>query len=353
MTSIRDNTSQWVSHPSMAQPGISHLQDKLYVVTMLENPVRYRTRYQNYWAFEKHMRESGAELYVAEIAFGDRQHEITSPDNPNHLQLRTRDEIWHKENALNLLIHRLPADAKYIAWLDADIQFVRPDWVQETMHLLQSVDIIQMFSEAIDLNSFGEMGKIHQGMMKCYVEDVPSINAPGHYHHPHHHHWRHHHHHGWFDDMTEAATPTYWHPGYAWAARKDALNKLGGLIDWAILGSGDWHMAWGLLGRMNEHLHQGLSDNYKNWCLQWEKRAEREIRRNVGYMSGTILHRYHGNKQKRYYGERWDFLSKSKFDPLKDLVKDHQGLWQLNSDCTWLRDGIRSYNRLRDEDDRS
>jgi len=352
MTSMQYNVSQWATHPSLSKPGIGHIPEKLYVLCMLENPVRYRSRYENFWKFQKHVEDSGGQLYVAEIAFGDRPFEITKPDNPQHLQLRTRSEIWHKENALNLLMKKLPDDAKYIAWLDADIMFIRTDWVQETMHLLQSFDVVQMFSEAIDLNEYDEVGKIHQGLMKCYIEDIPSINAPQHYHHHHHHHHRHHpHHHGHFDD-SYLHQPTYWHPGYAWAARKDALDKLGGLIDWAILGSGDWHMAWALLGRCNEHLHQGLTQSYRDLCLQWEQRAENKIRRNVSYMSGTIIHRYHGNKQKRFYGERWDFLSRAKFDPAKHLTKDEQGLWVLNEDQTWLRDGIRSYNRLRDEDER-
>ena len=113
---------------------------------MLENPLRWRARYRNYWMFQRQIETSGAILYTCEIAFGGRDFEITEPNNPRHLQLRASSELWRKENALNLLGQRLPPEAKYLAWIDADVQFARPDWAQETLHLLQHYDVIQMFS---------------------------------------------------------------------------------------------------------------------------------------------------------------------------------------------------------------
>ena len=60
----------YIEHPSQAKPGIHVFPDKLYVVTMLENPLRWRSRYKNYWAFEQMCNKAGAILYTAEIAFG-------------------------------------------------------------------------------------------------------------------------------------------------------------------------------------------------------------------------------------------------------------------------------------------
>ena len=140
-----------IDHPSQARPGIHVLPEKLYVVTMLENPLRWRSRYWNYWMFERQCEAAGAILYTAEVAFGARHFEVTQADHPRHLQLRTKDEIWHKENALNLMIQRLPAEAKYIAWIDSDVTFARPDWAQETLQLLQHYDVLQMFSHAQDV----------------------------------------------------------------------------------------------------------------------------------------------------------------------------------------------------------
>ena len=126
-------------HQSHARADIQPLADSLHVLTMLENPLRWQARYRNYWMFERHVEQSGAILYTCEIAFREREFEITRAGNPRHLQLRASSELWRKENALNLLAARLPADAKYLAWIDADVQFARPDWAQETLHLLQQI----------------------------------------------------------------------------------------------------------------------------------------------------------------------------------------------------------------------
>ena len=106
----------------------------LYVVTCISNPVRYKTRYDLYRKFAKHMADSpNVELYTTEMAFGNRAFEITERDNPRHIQVRSFYELWHKENMLNLAIQRLPEDWEYVAWIDADILFNRPDWAQETV----------------------------------------------------------------------------------------------------------------------------------------------------------------------------------------------------------------------------
>src|SRR5438309_37497 len=108
--------------------------DLLHVVTAISNPVRYKSRYRLYHEFEKHMLDSGVKLWTIEMAFGDRPFEVTQAGNPQHFQVRGWTEVWHKENLLNLAIARLPADAEYIAWVDADVQFTRKDWAEETVH---------------------------------------------------------------------------------------------------------------------------------------------------------------------------------------------------------------------------
>src|ERR1700677_3924032 len=134
-------SEQFIDSPAHAQPGIHTYPDKLYVCTVIENPLRLRSRYRNYWICENAMSKAGVALYTVEIAFGGREFEVTQPNHPQHLQLRGHDELLHKENALNLLIARLPAEANYIATLDADIQFARPDWAQQTLHLLQHYNV--------------------------------------------------------------------------------------------------------------------------------------------------------------------------------------------------------------------
>ena len=106
---------------------ISDFPGVLDVVAVVSNPCRYRSRYDLYRAFERHMHASGVRLTTVELAFGERPWEVTEPDNPRHVRLRTAYELWHKENLINLGVQHLPRDWKYVAWIDADVSFARPD----------------------------------------------------------------------------------------------------------------------------------------------------------------------------------------------------------------------------------
>lgn len=336
-----------IDHPSQAKLGIHVFPDKLYVVTCLYNPVRYRNRYANYWTFENMVEKSGAILYTVEIAFGDRHFEITDSNNPRHLQLRASDiqELWMKENSLNVLIERLPKDWNKVAWIDADVAFARPDWAQETLHLLEHYEFLQMFSQAVDLTINYETNQPIPGIV--YGRTLKDYTLAGKIKE------------GYYYGMAKIGGERKWlykHPGFAWAARRTALNKVGGLIDWAILGAGDFLMAHALFGEIEEGrtINTGYSENYKELCFGWQDRALRHIRKNVGYLPGTAFHYYHGKKEDRRYNTRWKLLVETKFDPIKDIKKDVQGLWQLQDDGTdryiALRDGLRKYARMRYED---
>lgn len=299
----------------------------LYVVTPIANPSRYRSRYALYRAFEKYIEDVGAILYTVEAAYGDRDFAVTDAANPRHVQLRTHHEVWHKENLINIGVSRLPADWKYVAWIDADVQFVRPDIVTETIHQLQHFSIVQMFAHATDLGPKHEPLKSFEGFVAQWM---------GH-------------------RQSQAGMEQYsvWHPGYAWACRRDAWDQLGGLIDFAVVGSADRYMACALIGEIAQSLSPDLvraCPAYSEWCFEWQARAETYVRRNVGFVDGLLLHYFHGAKKKRGYFNRSAILWNNKFDPARDIKRDWQGVWQLSDRKPDLRDGLRAYFRSRDED---
>ncbi|HEX3727768.1 MAG TPA: hypothetical protein VHV08_16060 [Pirellulales bacterium] len=312
------------------RPDLSHAP--LYVVTSVFNPVRYRSRWRLYQDFARHIEASGAILYTVEVAFGQRDFAVTRPDNPRHLQLRTDHELWLKENALNLLVHRLPPDWRYMAWIDADLTFSRPDWANETVQQLQHHAVLQLWSEAFDLSPTYEALTRFRSFMWCHRNDVPKpAVASGYY------------------QRSARAGGYYWHPGFAWAMRREAFDALGGLLDWAILGGGDLFMAMALAGRLRK-LPQSLGPRGRKWLELWFDRAAQQVRRDVGYVDGAVLHHWHGHKQNRGYRDRGQILIDASFDPERDLRRDWQGLWQLNESNAALRDGIRAYFRSRNED---
>lgn len=306
--------------------------DLLHVIAVVSNPIRFRSRYELFKKFKRHVQASGAILHVVEVAFGDRPFEVTSDsDNCHVIQLRTLDEVWIKESMIQLAISRLPADWQYVAWVDADITFSREDWAEETVHQLQHYHVVQMFSHAIDLGPKEEPIQSHRGFVYCYLnQGMPDKGS------------------GYYNQVGKNATD--WHPGYAWAASREAITKLGGLIDFAILGASDHHMAHALVGNAEKSLPGGIHPNYKTMVMQWQRRALLHINYDIGYVPTTIMHHFHGSKRKRFYKERWKIITDNNYDPMNDIKRDYQGLLQVTETKPKLRDDIRAYFRSRDED---
>ena len=318
-------------NPAIHRTHVQPISEPLHVVAVISNPSRFRTRYDLFRQFEKYVTDSGAILTTVELALRNRHFEVTTP-GPRTVQVRSPDQLWHKENLINLGIMALPADWEYVAWIDADVTFSRPDWVYETLHQLQTYSVVQLFSHAQDLGPNGE--PIQQFRSFCYSyrqgDPFPRIvnSKRGKY----------------------TAGGHQWHPGYAWAARRSALSDVGLLGDIGILGSGDHHMACALITRVDESIHGQMSEPYCRYWRRWQERAFRSVRQNIGYVPGLLLHYWHGAKRDRKYVDRWQILTRNNFDPNEDLIRDAQGLWQLAGNKPGLRDDIRDYFNQRNED---
>lgn len=295
----------------------------LYVITAVFNPWRYKSRIKLYRDFEQYVAAAGAKLVTVELAFGERDFVVTEPTDPMDIQVRTRAELWHKERMLNLAINRLPLDWKYVAWVDADVTFSRPDWAEETVQLLQHYSVLQMFSHAIDTGPKHEHLKTHTGIMYAYEKGQMDMGSPR------------------YESL---------HPGFAWAARRDAINAVGGLFDTAVLGSADRHMALSLLHKVECSYPHGLATGYIEQLQLWQDRCKQHIRKNVGHMPGSLIHYWHGKKVDRRYQDRWKILVKHSFDPEFDLKFDSQGLYQYTGNKPELEHDIRRYFLARNED---
>jgi hypothetical protein len=293
---------------------------------VISNPRRFESRYNLYKDFAKKVMDAGAVLITVEMAFGGRDFEVTDENNPMHIRVRSSHEIWVKESLLNIGITRLPHDWKYVAWVDADVSFARPDWVDETLHMLQHHDVVQMFSIAQD------MGPNHEPFASydSFVSRWKKSNQV-------------------FGSAVSYLDPTEGHPGFAWAATKRAINAVGGLFDTAVLGAGDRHMAMALIGHVDKSIPKGVSDNYRKMIQQWQIRAD-ALKQNIGVVEGLLIHHWHGKKRDRRYWDRWKILVEHKFDPFTDIHKDFQGLYQLSEHKPGLRDDIMHYFQSRNED---
>ncbi len=305
---------------------------RFHVITMTSNPKRYKSRNENFRRFKEHMVQSGVNFHAVEVAFGDRDFQVTEPGCGNDLQLRTTAELWHKENALNLLVQNLPTDWQYVAFIDSDIEFTNwsgPNaWFLETINMLQHHRIVQLFQNAVDLGPNGEVLQVHQGFAYCY-RTGKSMNSLGEYGH-------------------------HWHPGYGWAIRRETWDLMGGLIPWAIMGAADNHMAHAWIGRVLDSCNKDVSGPYFDKLLAYQDICNLAVRKDIGYVNGTIQHHWHGKKKDRRYWDRWKVLTETKFDPNRDLRADWQGLYALvdlgDERSIVLRDKSRDYYLARNED---
>lgn len=303
----------------------------LHVIIPLFNPLRFVSRYVLLEDFIKRATDAGAQVWLAEAAFGVRPFEhATKPgcgEGPvHHVQFRIRDELWCKEDMINNTVTRLPADWEYVAWIDADIQFMNPDWVQETIQQLQHYAVVQVFEHAFDLCPNGlPLGKTFCGFPASRVKGL--ANEDGGYY----------------------SKRGYFHPGYGWACTRDAWDTMGGLLDFNIVGGADHQMAHALYGNVQIAIPEKSTESYNRHVLAWEKRAL-QLRHNVGFVPGTIAHYWHGKKSRRGYWDRWRILVDNGFDPLTDLQRSACGLNQLSGSKPKLRDALRTYFRSRQED---
>src|ERR1700677_3695221 len=144
----------------------------LHVISVVSNPKRFESRYKLYNKFAAEMKLAGANLLTVEAAFGNRVHEITPPIHGNHIQLRGSQEIWLKERMLEIGAQSLPDTAKYIAFVDADISFLNPNWQTETIEALQHWPVVQMHEAAVDMGPTGAPMATYQGFGASWAKGL-------------------------------------------------------------------------------------------------------------------------------------------------------------------------------------
>ena len=75
----------------------------------------------------------------------------------------------------------------------------------------------------------------------------------------------------------------YPHPGYAWCTTKENILQLGDIYDMGILGSGDTHMSYALIGEFEKGFLQNLNyeKDFTNSVLKWQKKALKIFKKKV------------------------------------------------------------------------
>ena len=302
----------------------------LWVITSYFNPCRYRSRRENFDLFMAGMEAVGANVLVAELAFGDEEFELA--DGPNILRKRSDSVLWHKEALLNLAAAELPPECRKVAWLDNDILFDDPRWMERTSRALDDHMVVQPFSSCSWLargeREYPASGGTYESFAHCFVR-APNLARTGKY-------------------------IEHGHTGFAWAARRELFESCG-LYEAAASGGGDHLMAHafagGLIHSPCPRIMIGRDTAHARHFWRWAVKARDLVDARIGYIPGAILHLWHGDLADRGYGKRDRQLKLMGFDPDRHLRVGQNGLPEWSDEAPEaLRESASAHFRQRRED---
>ena len=142
--------------------------ENLYVVLPYFNHCGFKRRRELFIQFvERYVKTPGLRLVVVEAMGPAALGSLGGVHE--HIRLTSDSRVWLKENLINLGVKALPKDWKYVAWIDADLEFLNQNWVQETIRGLQRADVVQMWRTAVNLGPHGEAIKVDKSSAYMFV----------------------------------------------------------------------------------------------------------------------------------------------------------------------------------------
>jgi hypothetical protein len=313
------STSLWAE--SVTAPAHSD-HGRLAAITCHFNPCGYRRPRENYLRFRELLQ--GCPLFAVEIQFdpADPLPTAGTIDRPSavpaewQIVASPRQCLWQKEAALNWIVPQLPPQFEYVAWIDADLQFLNAEWPRETVAALQRFPVVQLFEQVHYLNPQGRL-----------THTIPS--------------WA---------SVQRKQLRCHGAPGGAWAAHRSLLEQHR-LYDRNVVGGGDSQFTDALIGQWNGYLTTvsppAMNDDFRSWG----KPLWRSVLGQFGLVSGDVVHWYHGSRENRRYAQRTSILTDFDFDPTRDLRLADNGLLEWTCEKPGLISAVTRYFHQRLEDD--
>jgi hypothetical protein len=297
---------------------------QLCAVTTYFNWEHFHNKRANYRSFVLGMREVGVQVVTIECALGDAEFEF--PEDA--ICVRTQSALWQKERLLNLALAHLPDDCEFVAWIDGDLLFTNPAWAAQASSLLARYPIVQLFDVILRL----PRGEVQECSTARYDRGFAARVE------------------GNSQQVTMGSFLGHGHPGFAWAARRDVLHRVG-FFDYCILGGADHLMAHAMFGDdWSQCVTSVIDGQLLKDFSSWTDRCYAAVRGKVGHVPGRVLHLWHGSFANRRYQERHIALRQCHFDPARDLEISPDGCWEWTGHNRSLERWAKDYFACRKED---
>jgi len=250
------------------------------VLLAFYNPVPFNRILRNMLYVIQCLKEKNIPYFIVECVFHGRKPEI--PDAT--MVVHSNSYMFYKEQLINKLETVVPEQFTKLAVIDGDILFDSPDWVDQTSRALDEHDIIQPFNQACWLTP--DNTKI-RSKKPSYAFGL--VN----------------------DRLKTPRSIHMFHPGFAWAFKRDVFTKIGGFFSHAIIGNGDMLFVFNFFKDevpelwVNEVLRtRFILDTWPQYHAKFK-----EINPKVGFLPNKALHLFHGVRQNRQYTTRYKSVS--------------------------------------------
>lgn len=292
-----------------------------------ENSQARRDAWNKWYATIKHLNHR-----VIECVIGNGKREL--PTNSNITSIHTEDLLWHKETLLNKIISELPANFKYVFWMDTDVIFTDKDWIKKGVAALEINKVIQPFEYCVHLEQSQTEPNFDVKAAMLRTDD-PKTRQPN--------MWR-----SFCSNYKRGMSDNinydiHGHVGLVWGARRSVLDAVK-LYDRALIGGADHILAHAAAGQIPHNcIERGFVDGMEE-IIAWSKNFYRVVRGDIGYVPGNIAyHLWHGDLKNREYLKRVQ-----EFTPhVKTITeKDANGLYKHSNDDT--RKYVKTYYQKRE-----
>jgi hypothetical protein len=287
------------------------------------NPARFKRILKNILYLIHVLKEKDIPYYVVECTFKKSKPQI--PDAT--LVVNSNSYMFYKEQLLNKLEPLVPRTYTKLIFLDGDVLFDTPDWIDQTSAALEKNDILQPFNEACWLTP--DNTRIRSKKMS-YASAIITKQP------------------------ISMSTMHDYHPGFAWGMKRTTFHKLGGFFPRSIIGGGDVAFVLNLFPievtdtiffkAINEGFGKFIIDSWREYNKKFK-----EVNPSLGFLYNRALHLFHGVKENRQYVSRYQDISKVIKGGWDDeITTNADGLFEFKTPA--VSNAVLSYFKGRNED---